>query len=345
VAEAKRRTANENRARLAEQLKHERLFHAVAEEYIKRKVAGQRRAAVAMRVIRHELIRAWKDRPIGEVTRRDVIKLIEAINDRPAPIYAYMVFGHARTLFNWAIRRDVYGLQHSPCDRVKMADLVSRQKEPRQRVLTDDELRAFWRATGRMSYPWRELLRILLLTGTRRNEAAGARWCEFELEKKVWTIPPDRFKSKATHLVPLTDEVVSLLRSLPRYRRGDHLFSFSFGQRPVTILHRAKRQLDELMLRYLQAMARMRGEDTSKVGLKPWVLHDLRRVVRTRMAGLEINDTVAEMVIGHGRRGLQRVYDQHSYEAQMRRALELWGAELRSISAKGTNGMICKKRG
>ena len=67
------------------------------------------------------------------------------------------------------------------------------------------------------------------------------------------------------------------------------------------------------------------------MGVTGWVMHDLRRVVRSKLASLKVSDTIAELVIGHGKKGLQRVYDQHSYEAEIREALELWAARLRDI--------------
>jgi integrase len=273
----------------------------VADDYLKRKVAGQRRAREAERIVRNVLIATWGDKPITEITRRDVVRLVESINDRPAPIYAALVFSHARTLFNWAINRGSYGLEHSPCDRVKVGDLVSRTKQPRQRVLSDDELRCLWKATGRLGYPWRQMFRLLLLTGTRKTEAAGARWREFDLERQLWSVPAERFKSNATHLVPLSDGALAVIADVPRFKHGDHLFSFSYGERPATVLHQAKVRLDALMERYLRALTRLRGEDPAAVTLTPWQTHDLRRVVRTKMAALEVNDTVAEMCLGHGR--------------------------------------------
>src|SRR5262249_30308779 len=153
---------------------------------------------------------------------------------------AALVFSHARTLFNWAINRGSYTLEHSPCDRLRIGDLVSRRKQPRQRVLSDEELRCLWKATGRMGYPWGPLFRLILLTGTRKTEAAGARWREFDLKRKLWSVPPERFKSNATHLVPLSGDALAVIGSLPKFKHGDHLFSFSYGERPATVLHQAK---------------------------------------------------------------------------------------------------------
>ena len=92
-----------------------------------------------------------------------------------------------------------------------------------------------------------------------------------------------------------------------------------------------KEKIDGHMLCTLKAMARLRGNDPARVELKPWVIHDLRRTLRTHLSALRIPDHVAEMVIGHGRQGLQRVYDQHRYLDEMREALTQWAARLRSI--------------
>jgi len=330
-SEVRRREEEALRARDQERIQQEGLFTRVADDYLARKVAGQRQARPVERVVRYVLVDAWGNKLINEITRRDVVKLVEQINDRPAPIYAHAVFGVVRALFNWAVHRDIYNLAASPCDRVKISELMSRPKEPRQRTLSDDELRAFWKATGRMDYPWGPLFRLLLLTGTRKTEAAGARWPEFDLAKARWTVPLERFKSKTPHLVCLSADALTLVTGLPKFTRGDHLFSFDFGETPALVLHKAKLKLDTLMMCYLRASARLRGDDPAAVKLELWKTHDLRHVVRTKLADLEVNDTVAEMVLGHGKRGLQRVYDQSKREPQMRRALEAWAAELRRI--------------
>jgi integrase len=191
-------------------------------------------------------------------------------------------------------------------------------------VLTDDEIRAFWRATDRLGYPYGPLFRMLLLTGQRRTEVADARWPEFNFDAKLWTVPPERFKSNSTHIVPLTADVLGLLCALPRFKSGDYLFSASFGKAPSDDFFRRKNQLDDLMLEELRKI-------DAKAKLPPFVLHDLRRTMRTRLSSLRVPDTVAEMVIGHGRKGLQRVYDQHKFVDEMREALEAWNARLRAI--------------
>ena len=305
------------RAKRAELRKQKHTFAAVAEDYLRRHVKGQRTAKVAERDIRKELIARWAARPVTDITRDDVVALIEEIADRPAPAMAHLVFAYTRSLFNWAIARSVYGLETSPCDRLHPAKLIG-PKEPRQRVLTDRELTALWRATEKLGYPFGPLYRLLLLTGARKNEVAGLSRSEIDLDEKLWSVPPERFKSKTTHLVPLTAPAIAVIEVLPNFGKGDHLFSTTFGEKPVSGFSKSKDKLDALM--------------AGEIGtLPPWRVHDIRRTVRTRLASLRVSDLVAETILGHGRKGLQRVYDQHQYLPEMREALELWAAKLRNI--------------
>jgi integrase len=324
--------AHEARLKREELRKHQTAFAAVAEDFIERHVKGQRRARDTEREIRNELIAEWGERPITSITREDVVILVEAVARRPAPYLAHVVLGHARSLFNWAINRGAYGLESSPCDRLKPASLIG-AKQPRQRTLNDAELRALWQASETIGDPFGPLYRLLLLTGARKSEVAGARWSEFDLPRKVWTVPAERFKSNATHVVPLSEQAVAVLKSIPHFTKGDHLFSTTFGEKPVAGFSKAKDRLDKLMAEKLESPT------------SPWVIHDIRRTVRTRLASLRIPDMVAEMVIGHGRKGIQRVYDQHSYEDEMREALELWAARLRDIVTPPPHNVVRLKKG
>jgi integrase len=188
------------------------------------------------------------------------------------------------------------------------------------------------------------MFKMLVLTGQRKSEVAKARWREFHFGKKIWTVPPERFKSESSHLVPLTDDVLALLQQLPRFNRGEHLFSTTSGEKPVSGFSKAKARLDRRMLRTLKALARRRGENAAKIELPPFVNHDVRRTVRTRLSALKVSERVAEMVIGHGKKGLARVYDQHEFLDEMRDALELWASHLRTIMSPPPKNVIPLKR-
>jgi integrase len=356
---------DEKRKRQEDQRRRSNTFAALLEDFIvqklgKREVDGrtvyaERRGAEVERDIRREFLPVWGDWPISEVTARDVRDVVVAIKNRGAPYQAHNVLGHAKRIFGWAVDQHVYGLEVSPCDRLKPRAIVG-EKKARQRVLSDDEIRAFWRAASRMPYPYGPAARMLLLTGQRHREVAEARRSEFHPELlslirkhdaepvswqnvsadwKLWSVGAERFKSDAPHMVPLPNDVCSLIASLPQFR-GPYLFSTTAGQKPTVISDKEKNRLDARMLRTLKAMARLRGDDPKAVEMKPWVIHDLRRTLRTQLSALRVQDHVAEMVIGHGRKGLQRVYDQHRYLNEMREALELWAARLRSVVEPAT---------
>jgi hypothetical protein len=147
------------------------------------------------------------------------------------------------------------------------------------------------------------------------REAAEAKWAEIDLEKQLWVIPPERFKSDIRHLVPLSSMAMQLINDLPRC--GEHLFTLN-GKRPISSFSKNKRKLDKLM-----------GVN----GDTAWRLHDLRRVVRSKLASLRVPDTIAEMVLGHGKGDvLKRTYDLYHYEPELRDALERWAGRLRDLT-------------
>lgn len=299
-------------------------FGAVVEEFIKRHLAKTRQGHDAELAIRRELIPRWADRPITSITRQDVLVVIDALAERGAPYAAHALFAQIRRIFNWAIGRGKYpGLNNSPCDRLKPSHVIGR-KEPRSRVLNDSEIGALQRAADRVGYPFGPMIKLLLFTGTRKNEAAQASWDEIDFDKKVWTVPAIRMKSNGAHIVPLSADVIDLLRSLPGFE-GPYIFSTAFGRRPVSGFSKAKARLDRAMLE------EFRREVDECAELVPWVVHDLRRVVKTGLAELRVPDHVSELVLAHQKKGLSRVYDQFLYLDERREALTAWAVRLRAI--------------
>ncbi len=204
-------------------------------------------------------------------------------------------------------------------------------------MLTDDELRAVWRAcdgpagiealaearrrdqkrdpNAPLGYPYGPLFRLMLLTGQRESECAGMRWSEIDFDRALWTIPAARMKMDRAHEVPLAPDAMALLRTLPRFTAGDHVFSTTDGTKSVNGFSKAKERLDGMC------------------GVEGWVLHDLRRTMRTHLSALPVQDLVRELVIAHAKPGLHRVYDQHVYQDEKRECLLLWENRLRGILA------------
>jgi integrase len=344
AVEADQRAANEVKRR-AEALTRENTFASVAERFIAEHVNGHRRAKKTAGEIRSMLVVAWASRPVAEIMPADVKAVITRIKTR-APFQARQAFTHLTTLFKWCVYHDL--LPASPAASLSPKWLFDGVKlEPRQRALDDEELRVFWRATGRMPYPAGPLFRVLALTAVRLNEALQARWSEFSPQlrealhngtplsslpdaAKVWTIPAARFKTDTPHLVPLSDAVLAILETLPRRNgngNGDFLFTNN-GRTPHHNDSAWKVRLDKEMLLTLKALARKHGEDPHSIELTPFKIHDLRRTVRTNLAAAKVNDVVAEAVLGHGRKGIERIYNVHGYLPEIRQALALWAARL-----------------
>jgi integrase len=340
-------------------------FASVVEKYIATKVIGpdqqsprQRKAHQAARDFRGIFVPVWGARPVTSITKGDVVRLIEGIRDNgtaatlaayggggkasrsPAPEQARDLLTRLKTFFNWAAGRDEFGLQGSPVSFIKALDVIGPRRSV-DRVLDDAELFAFSRAANRLPYPYGPLYRLLLLTGLRLNEVADATWNEFDLAKGIWTIPAARMKGKngtaRPHVVPLTADILALLSGLPRFNRGECLFSTTGGEKAAWVSDRVKRRLDARMLRTLRALAKIRGDDPTKIKLQPWINHDLRRTLRSRLSELRIGGDVAEAILAHVKPGIRGVYDRYEYFDEKRHALELWATRLRSIAQPQSN--------
>jgi integrase len=310
-------------------------FAAVAEAFIEKHVSKLRTGDNVQATIRRELIGRWGERPIADIRRRDVTLMLEETVERGSPYTAYHLLAYCRKLWNWAIARELYGLETSPCDRISPKDLIG-PREPRQRVLTDDEIRLVWKATawspnepGGLGYPIAPLVRALLITGQRLREVAEAQWSEIDVDAALWVIPPERMKGRAAHEIPLSPMAVDLLKSLPRFSEGDFVFTTTGGARPVSGFSKFKRRTDA-------AISKLAGKP-----IAGWRFHDLRRTMRTHLSALpSVPDMVRELVIGHARPGLHQVYDQHTYRDEKRSALDQWAARLGSILEPETGNVI-----
>jgi hypothetical protein len=349
VAEERERAANVQR-----QLN---TFGAVAEDWFKDKLAKERRGREVERDVRGAFMSGWAAKPITDIADLDVLTVINA-KKKTAPAHARNLLGYAKRLFSWAVEQRVYGIAVSPCQNLEPKKIIGKKRR-RSRVLADEELFALWRAAKRMPYPVGPVYRLLTLTALRLNESADASWSEFnpavvralrqrkqdapvdwtrlKPDDLTWTIPAERMKEKndedeRPHLVPLTAEILKILETVPIFKKGDYLFSTTFGEKPVWIGDKIKKKLDKHMLRTLKALARKRGDDPTKVKLVNWINHDIRRTVRSNLSRLRVTEEAREAVLAHARPGIKGVYDLHDYFDEKREALTLWAARLRNIA-------------
>jgi integrase len=286
-------------------------FAAVAEEFLARHGAKLAHSAEARRIIEAEFVKRWAIRPAGEIEPAEVAAVIRIIAKR-SEAQAHNSFGHLRRLYSWAIASGEFGLDRSPCERLKPADLIGK-RVARERVLTGAELLSVWNAAGRIGYPSGAIVKMLILTGQRLNEIAALSWSEIDLTQRLISIPAARMKQSRAHEIPLAPLALELLRDLPRFTRGDYTFTATGGARPFVGFGKAKRRLDDLS------------------GVKDWVLHDLRRTARTHWSALPVPDMIKELMLAHARPGLHAVYDQFAYRSEKAELLRLWELRLHGV--------------
>ena len=248
---------------------------------------------------------------VNEITRREVLDVLDRVVDGGAPISANRTLAAMRKLFNWCVARDIIAV--SPCAGVKPPTA----ERSRDRVLSDDELRLVWRAADKIAWPFGLLVKLLALTGQRRDEVAKMRWDELDLEAGLWTLPRERVKTDQPHEVALSAASVNVLKSVPRIAGSSFVFTTN-GTAPSSGYSKGKRKLDALL----------------PSDMPDWRLHDLRRTVASGMARLGIHLPVIEKVLNHASgsfAGIVGVYQRHSFAEEKRAALDAWGHHIEQL--------------
>ncbi len=297
----------------------------LVEEYLEKHARPNKRSAPAdERTLRKEVLPVWGSRKAKSITRRDVIRLLDGIVDRGAPIMANRTLAVIRKAFNFAISRDI--IDASPCVMIQ----APAKETPRDRVLSPVEIGAFWRGldAAKMSDQVRLALKLMLVSAQRREEVTGAPWAEFDLTDRVWEIPGSRAKNGLAHRVPLSTFALELLGEI-REAAGESawLFPSPRAGKPVVpdaATHALKDNLEAIGV----------------AGITP---HDLRRSAASHMTGLGIPRLVVSKILNHADSSITGIYDRYDYGPEKLRALEAWGARLSEIiSGKAAPGNVVK---
>ena len=282
--------------------------------------AERRSVGEMKRVMENYVLPELGDRLADAVTRADVTRLIDKVA-ATAPVMARNVHAQLSAFYSWAMPR----LDRLPSNPCRDAGRPSAPKA-RDRVLSDEELACLWHLVEAEPFPWNIALKLLILTGQRRNEVFEADWAEFDLKKKVWTIPGERAKNGERHEVPLTTSVLALLKLIPKHDDSDKLFP-------------AQGQPENGASGFSKVQARLRKNMTDKLGAMPeWRLHDVRRTVATGLQRLGVRLEVTEAVLNHlsgSRAGIVGVYQRHTFTDEKRAALETWVAEVERLVGAG----------
>jgi integrase len=252
---------------------------------------------------------AWRGRSVHDIRRRDVIELIERIaTDRP--YLANRALGVLSKFFRWLQSRDV--IETAPTAGV----VRPHKEEPRQHTLTDEELKRLWVVSDN-DRPFGAALRMLVLTGARRNEVSRMRWCELDDQRRMWILPRERAKNGIEHRVPLSRQAWEIIAAQPRFDGCPYVFSAN-GRDPVIGWAKAKTRL------------------SAKAGIaeESWRLHDLRRSCATGLQRLNIPVPVIERALNHVSgvfRGVTGIYQVHTYESEIQVALQRWADHVEQL--------------
>ena len=267
------------------------------------------------RMLKKDVVTRWRGKRLGDIERQHLAKLLDEIVGRGAPVGANRVFAQVRKMCKWAVERGI--IDRNPCDGVSPPSA----EFTRERVLSDLELALVWRGAGELGFPFGPIVRLLVLTGQRRDEVGGLSWGELALDGARWTLPASRSKNRREHTIPLSPAALEILQVLPRIERSP--FIFSSGPNPPSGFGKAKERLDLVL-------ARLNGSES----MTPWTLHDLRRTFATNLQRLGVRLEVTESVLNHvsgSRAGIVGVYQRHEWAAEKRQALDAWATRLDAI--------------
>ncbi len=243
---------------------------------------------------------------------------------------------YGRAAFTWAVKRGL--VQSNPFTDLPIDKSITR----RDRVPDDDELGEILRAAGEAPRPYGPIMRVLTLTGQRRNEVAGMTWAELSADLATWTIPRERAKNGVAHVVPLSEPVRALIRAtLPQdvgaaerisERRATNALVFPGAVGVFSGWSKAKIALDKAIIEARAKAAAKAG--TTARPLVPWTVHDLRRVTASGLQKLGVRFEVTEAILNHvsgSRGGIAGIYQRHDWLPEKRAALDAWARHLMAI--------------
>jgi integrase len=283
----------------------------VAKRYLKFKVDAVRDRTYSQTKMHLErYFKTLENKPISAIKRADVAAALQDIVADHGRVAAARARSNLSSMFSWAMREGL-------CE----ANPVINTNDPaegidsRDRILTDQELAAVWQACSEDDFG--RIVKLLVLTGCRREEIGGLRWSEIDLETGVMTIPGERTKNHKTHILTLPATAIEILKSAPR--RGNRDVIFGGGKTGFNA--------------WSYAMAAMHVRITTAEGrvLPHWVLHDLRRSFRSGLGRLGVRPDVAERAVNHIKGGVEAVYDRYRYQDEIKAALALWAEHVRLL--------------
>jgi integrase len=266
---------------------------------------------------RGDLERLWKPLhklALGAVSRPVVAAHLRVIAKERGHVSANRARGTLSSFYAWAIGEGL-------CEANPVIGTNTLDTKPRDRVLSDAELAAIWKHLPGSDYG--RIIKLLLLTGQRRDEIGALLWSEIDSEAKLIRLAGERTKNSQEHVVPLADDAIAILKTA--IQRGGRDLVFGEGQSGFAGWSRAKVTLDKA------------------AGVKGWTVHDLRRTVATGMADLGVLPHVIEAVLNHisgHKAGVAGIYNRSTYAPEKRAALDLWASHVKMVLAQSEGANV-----
>jgi integrase len=283
-------------------------FERCLDRYLARP-QGKRRERTLQEIHRHlkRNLQPLHRLHIKNIDRRRVADELLRITAENGAVQANRTRASLSAFLNWCIGEGYVD--------VNVAEQTNKNDEvARSRVLSDAELKKVWDALPEQG-DYRDLIRLLILTGARLREIANLSWPEVDLDNATITLPPSRTKNHREHVIPLSEPALAILKGRVR---GDRELVFGTGAHGFGGFSKRKRELDE--------RAKLKAA---------WVVHDIRRSVATGLAKL-VQPHIVECVLGHVggfKAGIASTYNLHAYEDEKRDVLNLWGRNIMVLVA------------
>lgn len=297
-------------------------FDAVADRFEKLEVPKRwvKSGSFVKDALRLHLRPKLGKRSLPSITGQEIVALLDDLQGGQA--MRRNVYAVAHRLFRWSQGRGE--IDRNPLEGVEAPKPVA----SRDRVLADNELRLVWIASEELPRAFCALVRLLLLTGQRRDEVAALDWQELDRDRAEWLLPAARAKNNREHLVPLSPQVVAELDALAgaeKWPRKGYVLTTDGGKSRVSGYSKAKRKLDEQVTDLVE-------DDEAPVS--PWRFHDLRRSVATGLQRLRIPSDWIEAIQNRRKAGVAGTYQRYSFADEKREALLTWGGHVATLLQK-----------
>lgn len=293
-------------AKAEERSKRERTVNEMVTQFVDRYAKPKNKSwRQAESNLRLYLASALGTKPVSSVKRRDIHAILDRLIEEGKGPSANRALAHMRKFFGWLVERDY--LEHSPADHIKKPYAEKR----RERVLSDQEIKAIWDSSNFLSKPYRAWLRLSLLCGQRKMETASIQ--RSQIEEGLWYLSSNETKNKRENVIPLSTQAMAVIEELMAGSGEYLLTSGRIGDGPINGFSKAKVQLDR------------------HSGVNDWRLHDLRASVATNLSKLGYDRFTIKLVLNHKDSGVTAVYDRYTYLDEKREALQKWADWLYDI--------------